>query len=69
MKNEAVRAMIAKQYNVHKDQVTVEFIASNKKEREFKVKTLDREASVIAGAEMYETIKVTIKSEPWVDDI
>ena len=68
MKNEEVRAMIAKQYDLSREQVFIEFIAHDKNGYEFKAKVLNKDLSINTRTDIYEDIKVTVKYEPWIND-
>lgn len=61
MKNKAIQLMIAKQYNVKEEDVTVEFIASIDRKYEFRVKVADEKDSI-------ETMQLTVETKPWVND-
>ena len=69
MKNSAVQALLARQHLIPKSDVAVEFISHVDDTYKFKALVLNTSKSVANGIPLYEELKITIKSEPWKDEL
>lgn len=68
MKNDAIKKMLAKQHLVPEEDITIEFIAVINNIYEFKATVLNNSNSVASGWPYREELKITVKSEPWIND-